>query len=146
MSNDSTPASAALPVIYADFNGCRRGSDSDWVELDTWGTLKDLHFFQIVLREGLEMMAWDQSDEEEDMEVTGTCRLHRGHLRPHWCLHFPQGTLRYVPRKHETAPDFLCFRCRQVLEESVRHDQDGHCPGCGLAVAYPWSDPNASKL
>src|SRR5215207_6292847 len=102
------------PKIYADFNGYRRGDDTDWVELDTFGTLKDLHFYQIVLREGLEIMTWDQSDESEDMEVVGTCHYHVGG-RPHWCVHIPPGSLRYVPRCHELTPDPLCFRCRQPL-------------------------------
>lgn len=131
-----------LPVIYADFNGYGRGEDTDWVELDTFGTLKDLHFFQVVLCEGLELMAWDQSDDAEDMEVTGRCRYHSGH-RPHWCVHFPKGTLCYVPQRHEFTRDFICFRCRRVLPDSVRHPENGHCPGCDLSIEYPWAAPTA---
>lgn len=107
------------PQIYADFNGYRRGNDADWVELDTFGTLQDLHFYQVILREGLEIMAWDQSDESEDMEVVGKCHYHVGN-RPHWCVHFPRGSLRYVPRRHKFAPDLTCFRCRQPLPDLVR--------------------------
>ena len=129
------------PTIYADFNGYCRGDASDWVELDTFGTLKDLHAFQVVLREGLEMMAWDQSDDSEDMEVVGTCHYHDDG-RPHWCVHFPHGSLRYVPRRHEFTHDFICFRCRQPLPDSVRLPEQGACPACGLSIHYPWSVPS----
>ena len=132
------------PQIYADFNGYGRGDDSDWVELDTFGTLQDLHFYQVVLREGLELMAWDHSDESEDMEVVGTCRHHVG-IRPHWCVHFPHGSLRYVPRRHEFARDFTCFRCRQPLADLVRQPQQGTCPTCGLSIDFPWSAPSVAQ-
>src|SRR5206468_4820568 len=103
------------------------GADADWVELDAFGTLQDLHFYRVVLREGLEIMAWDQSDESEDMEVVGSCHHHVG-SRPHWSVHFPHGSLRYVPRRHEFTRDFSCFRCRQPLPDLVRQPQQGTCP------------------
>ena len=134
--------STASPQIYADFNGYVRSDDADWVELDTFGTLQDLHFYQVVLREGLEIMVWDQSDESEDMEVVGTCHYHVG-SHPHWCVHFPRGSLRYVPRRHEFTRDFPCFRCRQPLPDSVRQQQ-GNCPTCGLSIHYPWSTPSVA--
>ena len=46
------------PRIYADFNGYYRKGDVDCVELDTLGTLIDLHRLQVRLSEGLEIMAW----------------------------------------------------------------------------------------
>ena len=128
------------PEIYADFNGYRRGEGVDWVELDTFGTLQELHFQQVILREGLEIIAWDQSDESEDVEVIGTSHYHAG-VRPHWCVHFPHGTLHYVPRRHALTPDFLCFRCRQIFPDSVRQAQQGSCPTCGLSIQFPWSAP-----
>ena len=129
------------PAIYADFNGYRDGDPTDWVELDTFGTLRDLHFYQVVLREGLELMAWDQSDDSEDMEVVGTCHYHAGE-RPHWCVHLPHGSLLYVPRRHEFTDAFICFRCRQSLPDSVRHSMQGTCPACGLSIHYPWAAPS----
>lgn len=101
------------PRLYPDFNGYRRGTATHPVELDTFGTLVDLHYFKIRLTDGLEIMAWDQSDDEEDMEVIGQCRYHSSAGRSGWCVHFPPDSLVYVPRRADSVHHpFVCFQCR----------------------------------
>ena len=128
------------PRIYADFNGYLQGEDYDGVELDTLGTLADLHYQQIKLTEGLQLMAWDGSDDEEDLEVTGSCHFHRG-SRPHWYLAFPRGSLSYVKRRHQSTPPLLCFRCRYQIADASQHPKVQACPSCGLSLHFPWQQP-----
>lgn len=130
------------PQIYSDFNGYCRGDESDWVELDTYGTLVDLHFYQICLEEGLPLTAWDHSDDDEVMEVTGQCRYHGAAERPHWCLHFEREAFRYVPTTLDRPPrPWLCFKCRSLLPQSVRLPDGQVCPACGLSIHHPWGPP-----
>ena len=128
------------PRVYADFNGCYKGDSYDLVELDVFGTLADLHYQQIALTEGLELMAWDESDDDEDLEAVGTCHFHQIG-RPHWCLHFPSGSLSYVPRRNQLAPPLLCFRCRHQIAEPSQHPEVQNCPSCGLSLHFPWQPP-----
>ena len=134
------------PRIYADFNGYYRNGDVDCVELDTLGTLIDLHRLQVRLTEGLEIMAWDQSDETEDMEVVGTCHYDALPGRRRWCVQFSHGSLAYVPGRQEPiSRDFVCFRCRQPLPEKVCQGADRVCPHCGLCIDFPWQPPGPEK-
>lgn len=128
------------PRVYADFNGFYRGDSYDWVELDVFGTLADLHFQKIALAEGLELMAWDHSDDDEDIEAVGTCHFHPSG-RGHWCLHFPCGSLSYVPRRHQITGPMLCFRCRHQVTGSLRQPEVETCPSCGLSIHFPWLPP-----
>lgn len=131
-----------IPKIYADFNGCCQGETSDWVELDSYGTLVDLHYHQIRLEEGMRLAVCDNSDENEDMEVMGACRYHGDVERPHWCLHFEPGSLRYIPTTLDwLGRPFLCFRCREPLPQSVRLPENQVCPSCSLSIHYPWEPP-----
>jgi phage tail protein X len=135
------------PRIYADFNGYRRGDTLDWIELDTFGTLVDLHHHQISLREGLEIVAWDQSDEVEDMEVTGNCHYIADKHRPHWCVRFPVGSLVYVAGRGEALlRDFVCFRCRHKISETARSPGQQTCLSCGLSIHFPWLAPTPTTL
>ena len=66
-----------MPVtrIYADFNGLVRGVKNPKrtaVVLDTFGSLRDLSNAGLVLKEGMSLVAVDESDEEEDLEDHGT--------------------------------------------------------------------------
>lgn len=141
LSRDANPLiqpSAMTPRIYANFNGYCQGGASDWVELDTYGTLVDLHFYQIRLEDGLQLVACDN----EEMEVAGACRYHGNVERPHWCLHFEPGTLRYIPiTPDRLARPFVCFRCRNPLPQSVRLPENQECPTCSLSIHYPWEPP-----
>ena len=63
--------------IYADFNGLVRGvrnPDRIAVVLDTFGSLRDLSNAGLVLKEGLPLIAFDESDEKEDLEGHGTAQ------------------------------------------------------------------------
>jgi len=134
------------PRIYADFNGYYHGKPTDWVELDTFGTLVDLHHFQVRLVEGLEIIAWDQSDDDEDMEVEGICQYHSALQRPRWCVHFPHGSLLYIPRRNEPlSRPFVCFQCRRQIPDSVRQHETQSCPHCGLDLHFPWMAPGTAS-
>lgn len=133
-----------MPIrIYADFNGYGKDAEDASVELDTLGTLIDLHYYRVRLVEGLQITIWDQSDSEEELEVTGVCRYHRKIHRPVWCLHFPPDALKYVPYYEDSvlARIFLCFQCRSPIPDSSRAVENPVCPTCGLSLHYPWQAP-----
>jgi hypothetical protein len=139
------PEVTEKPRIHADFNGYHRDDEFDFVELDTMATLIDLHRLQIRLTEGLEIMAWDQSDENEDMEVVGTCHYQVTFGRARWCVRFPRGALVYVPRRNESpSHQFICFQCRQPLPE-MRVPGDQVCAHCGLPINFPWQPPASAR-
>ena len=81
----------SLPRIYADFNGLVRGvknSDRTAVVLDTFGSLRDLANASLILREGLPLVAFDWSDDDEDLEGHGTAQY--DHANGWWVVEFDE--------------------------------------------------------
>ena len=59
-----------IPRICADFNGLVPGlvnPEREAVVMDTAGTIRDLANAGIILEEGMPLIAWDGSDEVEDL-------------------------------------------------------------------------------
>jgi hypothetical protein len=78
LHNLDVPSRMTYPRIYADFNG------HDWslrhpgrhaVALDTIGSLQALSNAGLRLRDGVRLIVYDYSDDEEDLEAEATVRF-----------------------------------------------------------------------
>lgn len=131
--------------VYADFNALAVRGEDCALMLHCSGTLQDLHRIALRLSEGEVHTFWDQSDEDEDLEVDA--KLVFDDRSSEWLAKFSQDEIRYVP--HQKEPEdfdtFPCFRCRndlRTLRDSRGFKMDSACPSCGLSVMYPIAPPN----
>lgn len=132
--------------IYADFNGLVDGPRNPGrtaVVLDTFGSLRDLCNAGVALREGLDLIAVDASDEREDLEGHGTARYDAA--RGWWVVEFDEVGVRYVPAGDRSAPEaFHCVACRRDLTAQLRDDglpPGARCHSCGTPVRTPLAPP-----
>lgn len=133
--------------IYADFNGLVHGPksvDRTAVVLDTFGSLRDLANAGIVLSEGLPLIAFDESDETEDLEGHGTAEF--DHENNWWVVEFDQLGVRYVAAKDRSpVRDFRCVSCGFGLTDQIQKDGlklGDICPVCRISVHAPIASPN----
>lgn len=138
----------SLPRIYADFNGLVAGvknPERTAVALDTFGSLQDLANAGIVLHEGLPLVVFDLSDEDEDLEGHGTAQY--DHARNRWVVEFDELGVRYVPAgDRRPVHRFMCVVCREDLPHRspcVIFPTDAACPACGAKVMLPLARPGA---
>lgn len=131
------PESTTLPPrIYADFNGLIAGVRNPArtaVVLDTFGTVRDLANAGVVLREGLELIVYDESDEDEELEGHGTA--HYDPVQRWWVAELDEQGVRYVPTQARAATRaFRCVGCRRDLSAWLRaragRSADDRCPSC----------------
>jgi len=135
------------PRIYADFNGLVAGVRNPArtaVVLDTFGTVRELANAGIVLYDGLELIAYDWSDDHEDLEGHGAAYFDPARKR--WVAEFDEQGVRHVAQKDRTpVTSFHCVSCRLDLSDriDVRRGADGKiCPDCGTPVDAPIAPPN----
>ena len=132
--------------IYADFNGLVQGiknPDRTAVVLDTFGSLRDLSNAGLCLREGLPLIAVDESDETEDLEGHGTA--HYDPERKWWLIEFDEYGVRYVPAG-DRAPvkEFLCVKCRKPFHDmgpDKAFSPRAACSSCGTSVLAAYAPP-----
>ena len=134
--------------IYADFNGLVNGpknSTRTAVVLDTFGSLRDLANAGVTLREGLEIIAVDASDESEDLEGHGTAEF--DNKNGWWVIEFDEQGVRYVPAGDRTpVEEFRCVSCRTALEDVIGSNGlnlGDKCPNCGMEIHAPIAPPTA---
>ena len=132
--------------IYADFNGLVGGilhPERAAVVLDTFGSVRDLANAGIVLAAGLPLIAYDESDENEDLEGHGTAQYDP--TRGWWVLEFDELGVRYVPAgDRASCNEFLCVRCRQAIPELSSYTgfrAEARCPNCGTSVLASVAPP-----
>ena len=132
--------------IYADFNGLVGGilhPERVAVVLDTFGSVRDLANAGIVLNVGLPLIAYDASDENEDLEGHGTAQYDR--IRGWWIVEFDELGVRYVPAGDRVSSDeFLCVHCRQAvaaLSSYTGFQAGASCANCGTPVLAPIAPP-----
>ena len=133
--------------IYADFNGLVRGPrnpDRTAVVLDTFGSLRDLSNAGVILKEGLPLIAVDESDDDEDLEGHGTAQY--DHEREWWVVEFDEAGVRYVPAGTRTpVKEFLCVSCHRPLPITTPYeafDPKASCASCGTSVLAALSPPS----
>lgn len=132
--------------IYADFNGLVGGilrPERTAVVLDTFGSVRDLANAGIILKQGLRLIAFDASDDEEDLEGHGTAQYDP--KRGWWVLEFDDFGVRHVPASNRTVSDeFLCVRCKKAIPELSSYlgfTREAKCSGCGASALAPISPP-----
>ncbi len=129
-----------IPRIYADFNG-KQGSSCDEkleaIPLDTYGSLRDLTNLQIKLKEGMVLVVYMDSDENEDIEADST--VYYDYQQKWWMAEIDAKKIRDVLQHRDGDNRFLCFECRNNLEpffEKHGRTLDTKCPYCGLSILY----------
>lgn len=142
-----TPASP--PRVYADFNGLMespRDPARKMVPLDTWGSLRDLSNAGLKLREGIELLVHDASDDVEDLEAVAVA--HYDAERRWWYAELASDCA-YVPaRNRSPATAFLCLGCRAnlgpeaLVSDSAIVTRREHCPECGLSILSAIEPPS----
>ncbi|HEX3595679.1 MAG TPA: hypothetical protein VHU80_11265 [Polyangiaceae bacterium] len=137
----------AAPLrIYADFNGLVEGCRDPHrtaVVLDTIGSLRELSNAGVVLRPGLPLICFDESDDNEDLEGWGTAEYDRVNKR--WVVEFDARGVQAVPTGDRSSSRlFLCVKCRRDLQplfDAHSLSSTGACPHCGTAVLAPYAPP-----
>ena len=132
--------------VYADFNGLVYGPKTPGrtaVVLDTFGSLRDLANAGVVLREGLPLVAFDESDESEDLEGRGTAEYDQAN--DWWVVEFDEEGVRYIPASdRKIVTEFKCVRCRTPLQDLIKSKGlrlGDICPSCGTAIHSPIASP-----
>lgn len=133
--------------IYADFNGLVGGvrlPERTAVVLDTYGSVRDLANAGVILREGLPLIAFDASDDHEDLEGHGTAQYDSEH--GWWVVEFDELGVRYVPTGDRTnSSTFLCVHCRHAIPElPMGFCKEATCSNCGTSVLAPIAPPRAA--
>ncbi|MNM93325.1 hypothetical protein D3C81_1056940 [compost metagenome] len=132
--------------IYADFNGLVGGilhPERTAVVVDTFGSVRDLANAGVVLKEGLPLIVFDESDENEDLEGHGTAQYDPE--RGWWVVEFDELGIRYVPAGVRVSSNkFLCVHCRRVIPELSSYSgfrAGASCSSCGTSVLAPIAPP-----
>jgi hypothetical protein len=129
--------------IYADFNGLVRGPAQGRVAvvLDTYGSLRDLSNAGVVLRDGLELVAYDESDDVEDLEIHGVVRYDI--KRQWWVVESDERGVMYVPagERVRVDPGFHCVQCGHALAGLDAFQLDQACPHCATPVRIAMAAP-----
>ena len=128
-----------FPRIYADYNGLQaspRNLSKLAVALDTFGTLRDLSNAGVRLQDDVQLVIFDYSDDEEDLENTVT--VYWEEARNRWLAEFLEEDVVYIPKRDRTENnEFLCLKCRSPLQDHI--DKNGTneniaCPRCGEKI------------
>ena len=135
--------------IYADFNGLVAGvvnPSRTAVVLDTFGSLRDLSNAGVVLRRGLPLIAFDESDESEDLEGHGSAQYDYKCKR--WVVEFDEMGVRYVPASQRNLDsDFHCVQCHSVLGDAAYNTvwrENFVCMACGTRAVAAFAPPLAT--
>ena len=126
--------------LYADFNGIKgRAGAGLSVALDTFETLRSLANAQLRLREGVRLIIFDWSDDQDDLEADAHARFDT-ELGMWWADLGAEG-YRYVPAAERTNDAvFLCVMCRCPLDEHIRKnglEVGDECPACKTPIHAP---------
>jgi len=135
-----------LPRIYADYNGLQaspRNLSKLAVALDTFGSLRDLSNANVRLQDGVQLIIFDYSDADEDLENSVTVYWEKARNR--WLAEFIEEEVVYIPKRDRTENnEFLCLKCRTPLEDYI--DKNGMdascvCQSCGEKIAAAIEPP-----
>jgi hypothetical protein len=125
------------PRIYSDFNGPYQ---PDYMLLGYVGTLSDLNRQKIVLREGMEVTVYSDSDEMEDVEMDGIVKFsdipNSGFPETReWYVQTHPGSLRHIKRVSTMIGPFTipCFNCGSNIYNRLNEKT---CPQCGFEIEY----------
>lgn len=134
------------PRIYADYNGIQaspRNPAKLAVALDTFGTLRDLSNAGVRLQDGVMLIIFDYSDDEEDLENFVTVYWEKARNR--WLAEFTEDEVVYIPKRERIEiTEFLCLKCRTPLQAYIEKNgmnNDSVCPNCGEKIVTAIEPP-----
>ncbi|WP_093298962.1 hypothetical protein [Pseudoxanthomonas sp. CF385] len=134
--------------IYADFNGLVRGPANGRIAvvLDTFGSLRDLSNAGVVLKDGLDLVAYDESDDAEDIEIHGVARYDFD--RQWWVIESDEKGVMYVPAVDRTRiePGFHCVQCGYEIAGLDAFTLDQACSQCHTPVKAATAAPASTSL
>jgi DNA-directed RNA polymerase subunit RPC12/RpoP len=123
------------PRIYADYNGLQaspRNLSKLAVALDTFGSLRDLSNAGIRLQDGIQLIIFDYSDDEGDLENTVIVYWEKSRNR--WLAEFIEEEVVYIPKRDRIEnKEFLCLKCRSSLQDHIEingMNENSACPRC----------------
>ena len=132
--------------IYGDFHrifSSPHNLDREGISLDRYGSLRDLSNAGVRLKEEMELIVFDWSDEDEDIEVR--CKVYYDWQRKFWLAEFDEQGIVYVPKsERKTETEFLCLSCRNNLEDFFsKHGRnlETKCPTCGTLIIAAIAPP-----
>ena len=138
--------------IYADFNAQLDPGGPGrpgLVCLERLGTLRDLCDARIRLREGLPLLLYTDSTEDEDIEIEAIARWIADPAAANggiWAGEFAPAAFRDVPkyRDRDVLEWFPCGACGFNLADDIRRsglNSSTTCPQCGVRVHSPIAPP-----
>lgn len=135
-----------FPRIYADYNGIQaspRNLSKLAVPLDTFGSLRDLSNAGIRLREGVQLIIFDYSDDNEDLE--NLVIVYWEKVRKRWLAEFIDEEVVYVSKRDRTEKtEFLCLKCRTSLKDHIEKSEmnpNSICQKCGEKIVAAIEPP-----
>ena len=123
------------PRIYVDFNALPGVGEA--MQLSFYGTLCDLASQRLLLREGLRVVLYDDSDGDEDMEFDATIRYRPNSesIMSRWVAELDAASFRRVPHIPRKPLSFPCATCNAELHDQLPNlDESSVCPSCGGGV------------
>ena len=135
-----------LPRIYADYNGLQRSPRNlsrKAIALDTFGTLRELSNAGIRLQDDIELVIYDYSDDEEDLE--NHVSVYWDKAGSVWRAEIIDDEIQYIPKKDRTqSTEFLCLKCRTPLQDYIGKngmDVSSVCQNCGEKIVAAIEPP-----
>lgn len=135
-----------MEYIHADFNSCFSTDDPkyDFIDLTGFGTIRDLNFFQIKLKDGMKFIFY----EPEDIEVIGEVFFDTTHPslfsnKGRWLSKFEKNTITQSQKKYNSNTIFPCFKCRNDLNAYFKKSGRNFkmtCPDCGESITSCFAD------
>ncbi|MDH5631042.1 MAG: hypothetical protein OEY96_12900 [Gammaproteobacteria bacterium] len=140
-----------MKFIYADFNGIRNFNDVDheYIDLCGYGTIASLNHYSIKLETGLKLTLFEPGD----IEVEAVAAFFPKETDEHnplgkWYGKFKKGSIRDSRTESKYSCNFVCFKCRNSLEEylnKVGRQYKEICPFCNTPIMYPLLPPKDVK-
>ncbi len=134
-----------IPRIYADFNGMfesTRYVNRHAIALTTMGSLRELSNSGLVLKEGMKLIVYMDSDETEDIESDAEVYFSREYNQ--WYAELV-GEIRDVPTQQMSFDDFKCVSCKTQLHTYIKENGlkiGDVCPNCGVLIHKAIEPPN----
>ncbi len=135
------------PKIYADFNAAlptERDDESYVIPLTTYGSLRELSNLGLCLRDGLELIVYMDSDENEDIEADAVVRYSTKYKCWLAVIH---GEIRDVPITNNEFSTFCCSKCKYELYPIIKNGLNigDTCPKCNTPIHSVIAPPEVTK-
>ena len=133
--------------IYADFNGITTlgYSNYEYIDLCGYGTLASLSYYNIKLKNGMDLTLFEPGDIEVDAVIEFiSSETDKHNPLGKWFGKYKSESIKASNTDSEYNQEHLCFKCRYNLEEhlnNVGRKYNESCPICNTAIMYPLLPP-----